>query len=184
MSLKSRASLTCFQACFLPGRVKDLSAHRYDVTVEVYLMCNSHFTWFLLTRLRGRMLRPEQPQHVTTQQTADVMRCRLLSVIAWARNRKTAFRILKLEGCHGEMLDSEPNTTLPLESGKIPDMNSLGKVGSVSSPLCVWKLERVCSQTQLCRLRCLMAILDNYMFRPILAIFRLSSRELKVLLYI
>jgi len=30
----------------------------------------------------------------------------------------------------------------------------------------------------------LMSILDNYMFRPLLAIFRLSSRELKVLLYI
>ena len=29
----------------------------------------------------------------------------------------------------------------------------------------------------------LMAILDNYMFRPLLAIFRLSSRELKVPLY-
>jgi len=29
----------------------------------------------------------------------------------------------------------------------------------------------------------LMAILDNYMFRPLMAIFRLSSRELKVLLY-
>jgi len=29
----------------------------------------------------------------------------------------------------------------------------------------------------------LMAILDNYMFRTLLAIFRLSSRELKVLLY-
>jgi len=29
----------------------------------------------------------------------------------------------------------------------------------------------------------LMAILDNYMFRPLLAIFKLSSRELKVLLY-
>jgi len=29
----------------------------------------------------------------------------------------------------------------------------------------------------------LMAILDSYMFRPLLAIFRLSSRELKVLLY-
>ena len=29
----------------------------------------------------------------------------------------------------------------------------------------------------------LMAILDNYMFRPSLAVFRLSSRELKVLLY-
>jgi hypothetical protein len=30
----------------------------------------------------------------------------------------------------------------------------------------------------------LMTILSNYMFRPILAIFRLSSRELKALLYI
>ena len=29
----------------------------------------------------------------------------------------------------------------------------------------------------------LMAILDNYMFRPLLTIFRLSSRELKGLLY-
>ena len=29
----------------------------------------------------------------------------------------------------------------------------------------------------------LMAILDDYMFRPLLVIFRLSSRELKVLLY-
>ena len=29
----------------------------------------------------------------------------------------------------------------------------------------------------------LMGILDNYMFRPLLATFRLSSRELKVLLY-
>jgi len=28
-----------------------------------------------------------------------------------------------------------------------------------------------------------MAILHNYMFRPLLAIFRLSSRERKVLLY-
>ena len=44
-------------------------------------------------------------------------------------------------------------------------------------------LERVCSQTQLCQLRCLMTILDSYMFRPLLAIFRLSLRELKVLLY-
>ena len=29
MLLKSRASLTCFRACFLPGRAKDLSAPRY-----------------------------------------------------------------------------------------------------------------------------------------------------------
>ena len=41
-------------------------------------------------------------------------------------------------------------------------------------------LGRVCSQTQLCQLRCLMTILDNYMFRPLLAIFRLSLRELYI----
>ena len=29
MLLKSRASLTCFRACFLPGQAKDLSAPRY-----------------------------------------------------------------------------------------------------------------------------------------------------------
>jgi len=34
MSLKSRASLTCFRACFLPGRAKDLSA---TGTKEVHL---------------------------------------------------------------------------------------------------------------------------------------------------
>ena len=45
------------------------------------------------------------------------------------------------------------------------------------------ELERVYSQTQLCQLRCLMTILDIYMFRPLLAIFRLSLTELKLLLY-
>jgi len=30
MLLKSRASLTCFRACLLPGRAKDLSASRYQ----------------------------------------------------------------------------------------------------------------------------------------------------------
>jgi len=51
----------------------------------------------------------------------------------------------------------------------------------VCHPRCVfenWK--RVCSQTQLCQLRCLMTIRDNYMLRPLLAFFRLSSRELKL----
>ena len=32
MSLKSRASLTCFRACFLPGRATDLSAPQYNNT--------------------------------------------------------------------------------------------------------------------------------------------------------
>jgi len=34
MLLKLRASLTCFRACFLPGRAKDLSAPRYFTTNE------------------------------------------------------------------------------------------------------------------------------------------------------
>jgi len=38
MLLKSRASLTCFPACFRPGRAKDLSAPRYN-------NCGSFFFW-------------------------------------------------------------------------------------------------------------------------------------------
>ena len=30
--LKSRASLACFRACFLPGRAKNISAHRVQVS--------------------------------------------------------------------------------------------------------------------------------------------------------
>jgi hypothetical protein len=43
MLLKSRASLTCFRACFIPGRDKDLSAPRYilnascDLTITVLM---------------------------------------------------------------------------------------------------------------------------------------------------
>jgi len=36
MLLKSRASLTCFRACFLPGRAKDLSAPPYNNTAECH----------------------------------------------------------------------------------------------------------------------------------------------------
>jgi len=38
MLLKSRASLTCSQACFLPGRAKDLSAPQY-----LYVLNNVKF---------------------------------------------------------------------------------------------------------------------------------------------
>jgi len=49
--LKSRASLTCFPACFLPVRAKDLSAPRYNTTgcliqkivlYEVNAECGDH----------------------------------------------------------------------------------------------------------------------------------------------
>ena len=38
MLLKSRASLTCFRACFLPGRAKDLSAPRY-ICSRIFMAC-------------------------------------------------------------------------------------------------------------------------------------------------
>ena len=38
MLLKSRASLTCFRACFLPGRAKDLSASRYKVMLQTSVL--------------------------------------------------------------------------------------------------------------------------------------------------
>ena len=65
----------------------------------------------------------------------------------------------------------------------IHETEKLKKLSFCSTSLCTDILERVCSQTQLCQLRCLMTKLDNYMFRPLLAIFRLSLRELKVLLH-
>ena len=33
MLLKSRASLICFRACFIPGRAKDLSAPRNRIVI-------------------------------------------------------------------------------------------------------------------------------------------------------
>ena len=37
MLLKSRASLTCFRACFLPGQAKDLSAPPYFLVILLQL---------------------------------------------------------------------------------------------------------------------------------------------------
>ena len=43
MLLKSRASLKCFRACFLPGRPKDLSARRYKQRTEPFVDCVSMY---------------------------------------------------------------------------------------------------------------------------------------------
>jgi len=43
MLLKSRASLTCFRACFLPGRAKDLSAPRYLTVNLLFCMLQNHY---------------------------------------------------------------------------------------------------------------------------------------------
>ena len=44
MLLKSRASLTCFRACFLPGRAKDLPAPRYNAMVLCLVQQRDYFT--------------------------------------------------------------------------------------------------------------------------------------------
>ena len=51
--LKSRVSLTCFRACFLPGRAKDLSAPRYFFKVHLNISLPSvprYLKWFLSFR--------------------------------------------------------------------------------------------------------------------------------------
>jgi len=45
--LKSRASLTCFRAYFLPGRAKDLTAPQYDIVSLSGSKLNA-FTWFIV----------------------------------------------------------------------------------------------------------------------------------------
>ena len=64
-------------------------------------------------------------------------------------------------------------------------LNCVVPVLCVCVCVCERELERVCSQTQLCQLRCFNGYNQkNYMFRHLLAIVRFSSRELMVLLYI
>jgi len=53
MLLKSRASLTCFGACFLPGRAKDLSAPGiYRVLFVLFRLCIFILICFLCTSVR------------------------------------------------------------------------------------------------------------------------------------
>ena len=53
MLLKSRASLTCFRACFLPGPAKDLSAPRY---VKCLLFIHVHVSYKMLFNLMMMMM--------------------------------------------------------------------------------------------------------------------------------
>jgi len=48
--LKSRASLTCFRACFLPGRANDLSAPRYISLYSINWLIFIMDTLFLSVR--------------------------------------------------------------------------------------------------------------------------------------
>jgi len=55
MLLQSRASLTCFRACFLPGQAKDLPAPR-DNSLSAFEKLRNATTCFLMSvRLSTRM---------------------------------------------------------------------------------------------------------------------------------
>ena len=65
--LKSRPSQTCFRACFLPGRTKDLSAHgNHIAVVAVYIVTwlitlfilGHHLSLFWARRIFGAFLSP------------------------------------------------------------------------------------------------------------------------------
>ena len=49
MLLKSRASLTCLRACFLPGRAEDLSEPRYSYLLTYLFTCVTYSLTYLLT---------------------------------------------------------------------------------------------------------------------------------------
>ena len=51
MLLKSHAFLTCFRACFLPGRAKDLSAPRYIYSVPTCGKFDLHLTFRKVSRV-------------------------------------------------------------------------------------------------------------------------------------
>jgi len=51
MLLKSRASLICFRACFLPGRAKDLSALRYCVRIPAVHAGYARFAYRVYRRI-------------------------------------------------------------------------------------------------------------------------------------
>jgi len=53
MLLKSRASLTCFRACFFPGRAKDLSAPGAVCVVYLFKKIVKGFMLFFLKLLRA-----------------------------------------------------------------------------------------------------------------------------------
>jgi hypothetical protein len=48
MLLKSRTSLTCFQACFLPDRTKDLLAPRYQVLKRILIKITKVLVFMVL----------------------------------------------------------------------------------------------------------------------------------------
>jgi len=73
MLLKSRASLTCFRACFLPGRAKDSSAPRYYICRGLLLHLialdtNTHTHTHTWKDSLGRVINPSQrPLYDNTQ---------------------------------------------------------------------------------------------------------------------
>jgi len=56
MLLKSRPSLTCFRACFLPGRSKDLSAPRYNTRViEIFESLSREYQNVIMNRCESQL---------------------------------------------------------------------------------------------------------------------------------
>ena len=56
MLSKSRASLTCFRACFLPGRAKDLSVPRYIICLLCIPVYESYKMLFNLMMMMMMMM--------------------------------------------------------------------------------------------------------------------------------
>ena len=76
MLLKSRASLTCFRACSLPGRAKDLSAPQY-MCIYIYMYI---FLELRPTAGHGVPIHEVSRSHTTTHHTQQDTSGRVISL--------------------------------------------------------------------------------------------------------
>ena len=83
MLLKSRASLTCFRACFLPGRAKNLSAPRQKERSWPISKCYSSI---LHVATRNPTNQPALPDFRARTDTKTARNHSKLSVLYWRTN--------------------------------------------------------------------------------------------------
>jgi len=85
MLLKSRASLTCFRACFFPGRAKDLSAPRI-VGMRRFPNEFNLFLWLDEPEGKGKLWRPKRRWKQNTNFLSKILI--LLFCTVWSNTRR------------------------------------------------------------------------------------------------
>ena len=114
MLLKSRASLTCFRACFHPGRAKDLSAPQ---------CMNTKLTEVLVTRALSQYVRHSTPECFKCQKMAFSFRIKvkkyLRSALFWDfTQHRNVVCYRRFGTTYRSRYESQAPRLLDLEDGK------------------------------------------------------------------